>query len=466
MYNKAQAIKDGRAAVLAYEHQAAAFLHEAQELEGAAAQAERELSEALQQLAERLVPRPDRAQVEHVCAELDDTRLQGLFLRAERRLASYHARLAEIDREPTYQNRATLAHPENGTYTLELQRAKCAHEEQAQLVAVYDFKAFQWLYHNGFHLQRQPTGFQKFLRTITLTPLREKSALNKVRERLGDEDFTLLAERYGQLEAEFAARTERYEHWRALWQALANLIEEHQRMERSIEDHDRVTTEELHQEIRELLIRANLTQIHNRIRPAARPLVAKAEALQRKCAYLAQMRQWVAAQAEERKQRVAKIQRVVGIWNRKPYGHLQPSKRRWLVELPRQKGESTTKQVDWVRGLRLNMMQFSDYVGYSILMHELGAAMLAYDAFSMHAMVPFPPESFSRGMFSDLDLFRETYHYEQGNRQAYRSIAHHSGGYVETDWDIWDEDDYYESDAVDAMASEWGDGEDQEGDIS
>ncbi len=466
MYNKAQAIKDGRAAVAAYENQAAAFEREARELETAAAQIEREFRESLRHLAVRLVPRPNRGQVEHVCAELDDTRLQGLFLRAERRLAGYHARLSEIDRVPDYQDREALVDPVQGSYTLELARAQQAHDEQAQRVAIYDFKAFQWLYHNGFHLQRQPTGFQKFLRTITLTPLRERNALAKVREQLGDEDFGQLAERYGLLAAELATRNEQFEHWRGLHQTLLDLIQEHVRLERAIEDHDRLTLEEIQTATIDLLARSNLAQIHNRIRPAARPLVAKAEALQRKSAYLAQMQTWTAAAAEERRQRIGKINRVVGIWARKPYGHLQPSKRRWLVELPRQKGESTAKQVDWVRGLRLNIMQFTDYVGYSILMHELGAAMLAYDAFSMHALVPIPPETFTRDLFSDLDLFRETYHYEQGIRHAYRRIANHSSGYVETDWDIWDEDDYYESEAADAMAADWSEEDGQAGDIS
>lgn len=466
MYNKAQAIKDGQAAMDTYNQQATAFGQEAQELALALERIAGEVQEAHLHLAERLLPRPDRNQIEHICAELDDTRLQGMLLRAERRLAGYHARLVEIDRDPSFQDRLALTDPHTGTYTLEYNRAKQEHDDQSERMAIFDFKAFQWLYHNGFHLQRQPSGFQKFMRVITLTPLREKSALAKVKEQFGDEDFVELAKRYSQLLEVFHQIEQRFDHWRDILHALQNLVEEHHQLERSIEDHDRNTLAELHGAIGEILSEANLLQIHNRIRPAARPMVARIEALRRKIAYFQQMQRWVEKESEERKQRVAKIGRVIGIWKRKPYGTLKPSKRRWLVELPSQKSTSTGKQLNWVRAMRVNMTQFSDFVGYSILIHELGAALLPYDAFSMHALAPVPPESFTRNLFADIDLFRETYHYEHGSRRAYRCIADHSESYVETDWEIWDEDDYYESEAAEALAADYSDGDDMEGDQS
>ncbi len=423
MYNKAQAIKDGQAAMETYDQQAAAFLHETEELKSAIERVAGETQEAQLNLAERLLPRPDRNQVEHICAELDDTRLQGMLLRAERRLAGYKARLAEIDRDSSYQNRLALTDPRTGTYTLEYNRAKQEYDDQAERMSVFDFKAFQWLYHHGFHLKRQPSGFQKFMRVITLTPLREKSALAKVKEQLGEEDFAELAERYSELLEVFQQIEQRYDHWRALLQAVESLVAEHARMERSIEDHDRTTLTELHGAIAEILTGANLLQIHNRIRSAARPMVARIEALRRKAIYFQQMQHWADAQYKERKQRVAKIGRVIGIWKRKPYG-------------------------------------------YSILIHELGPALLPYDAFSMHALAPVPPESFTRNLFSDIDLFRETYHYEYGSRRAYQRIATSSESYMETDWEIWDEDDYYESEAAEALAADYSDSEDQAEDVS
>lgn len=455
MYKKTQAIEEAKAAIRNYSKQKNDLMDEAAEMRQACVKLEHEREETFAELAQNMISKLDNEQIERVCAELGSTELQGMIHKAHYQLEQNQRRVSEIDADQEYAHRGRLLHPQSGPYIQERNQhqEKLTHIKKA--TRKYEFKEFYWLYGKGFHKPKPPSGFKRFMRTIVLSGLREKRAMVKVSQRLGSDDFSALVTNYVQLAEEQESLESKLYASEEKIQYILNLIKEKQELEQHIANHDEETLILLRESLTHTLNQANLAHVHSRIRPAARILIARAHATQKKIAYLEKIHEYLQAEATDRDARTRSIQSVLRKWQPKPYG-LKARKTKWLVDVPKMKHEGTQKRLQHVRAIRHNIVAFRDFRAFSVLMHEMGEAMLAYDAFGMAAGSRMPYEGFSRSILNELDMYRETFRQKNPDYRSYRRIVKEHDNYIETDWEVWDEDDYYEDQLAEAMAEEWG----------
>ena len=454
MYTKRQAMNEAKAAIASYEIQTRDLLAESAKLEQVVVDAQQTLAATLRELAEHLVPSMEKSQVERVCAELGSSEAQGVLHRADRLFERNQRRIANIEQDKEYVDRGQLLHPEQGPYIQVrdecLARVAAAEAE----VAKYEFKAFYWLLGREYHVPKQQSGFQSFMRTVALVDYREKRALAEVEQHLGHHDFAVLAQNFqvsGDLLAQAQAALTDVE---SKINYILELLEVKKTLEIALVNHERDTIELLRATVVKTFKAARLAHVHDRIRPAARPLIAKAAAQIKKKEYCKDLVHYLELEANDRARRIRAIKSVLPKWNRKPFGLIR-SKSKWLVELPQAKREGTEKRLNWIRTMRFNIAGFSDYHAFSVLMHEMGEALLPYDVFGMAAGTRMPHESFTRALITELDLYRETFRQVKADYRSYRRVVVQHDRYVESDWTVWDEDDYYEDQVAESMASEW-----------
>ncbi len=441
---KRDAADAGRKAIALYEEQVAEYEEQIRELKSDKKRLSAELDETFDELARKLIPRADARVVERVARELRSRTIQQRLGDLDRELALSKSRVSDIESSEDFQTRDGLLDPDGGELVLALADAKSEAGKLKQAIRRYDKTSFHWLMKRDVHKKRDFGAFSSFWRTITLASRRENKRLEQTLTALGASDFGECVEAY-------KAERDGYERAKAKLELAEDrhaevvaLVEEQAELRRRLDNWPEESNEFLRRCVVAELEDADLDALHKRIRPAGKPLVAKAHAIVKKLAYLDDLLRWAKSELADREKRIASISKCVGLWRRKPYGRLDSDKSKWLVTVPKMKRDSTRKRVGWARRSHRNICDYDDWDDYSDYMDD-DDDFLAYDAFGYGAEERMPWEGFSREVFSELDETRTATGQEKADYSALKECkkgpsAHDGAAWEEGDPELEMED--------------------------
>jgi len=240
---------------------------------------------------------------------------------------------------------------------------------------------------------------------MTLAEMREKRALETVRQRFEGREFTELVASYELLveKTEFLASELAWA--RARMQAVVDLVEEHDALASWLDRYEAVCLEALRHDLAAYLLDADFTAVHGMVRKAGRILVARCKALDEKITYYRDMIAYLDGEIRDRQNRSESIRRVRLQWRAKPYGLLRGNKKKWLVDVPEMKWVATNKATGRLRTMSDSIHGYRDYHCFNAFM-AAGTAFLAYDVFALAALERMPYEGFTRAVLPELDQFR------------------------------------------------------------
>lgn len=139
--------------------------------------------------------------------------------------------------------------------------------------------------------------------------------------------------------------------------------------------------------------------------PARGPSFVRLHILLHQLSYLNQLSLFLADQARDRKIRENKMWRISTVWRRNPSMSIG-DKRKWLVDVPKIKAESLSKQIDFCRRLQTALAGFEDEAGYASLLRA-GTPFLPFDFLVAYARKSIPHEGFNRMAIAELGGYRQ-----------------------------------------------------------
>jgi hypothetical protein len=198
------------------------------------------------------------------------------------------------------------------------------------------------------------------------------------------------------------------------------LLEEHGNLYGWVNNFEAQLAQELRTELGNALFQQDLRSVHMRIRPQARPAIARAHALQKKVEYLGDLNGFVQGQVSDRNQRIQAIGKTRVSWAMKPWQALGGDKSKWLLALPALKRNSTNKQLSWTRRMHRNIFDYDAYDDYDYYLSSVDD-FLPYDAFAWSSREPMPYEGFSRGVVREIAHHRAEHQQDRADYSAFRS---------------------------------------------
>jgi len=448
---KSDGVKMANGAIQSYTQQKNEFELEFKDLCSRQNTLHKQLQESMSQLCQGLIQSVDTAKIQAVAEETGALFLMSSLKKQFVKLSENESRSAEIGGIEEYCDRDKLLNPNNGVYTLAIAKEKGELKFIDDALKVYDFKEFQWLYKKGFHEEKEVNHFNKFMRFITLAPLRESKAEVKVLEHLKCSSFLSAAEEYDSLCVSKKEFEKEVQHWQSLEDELRGLIKEKAKVDKSITLFEVNCLSQLQSELASHLDGVDFSDIHQGIRPAGKILSAKCHALQEKIDYFENMKTFLKKEIRDRQDRINSISRVKSKWSKKPYDRLRGDKSKWLVTVPNMKRSSTTKRVRWMQTMNYNIYSYDSYSSYSTYM-ALDSSFLAYDAFAFGAEERMPYEGFTREVIEDLGEYRDENEQEKADYSNFKEGQSEEEADYSEDWDVSEED--AEAAAAAAMASE------------
>ena len=448
MTTKGQAAEMAVQAVTEYESQIQAYSARHQSLVESAARNNGKLRSTCDRLAHGLVVSIDtesvgRAASETGCLDLP-VKLQELF--AQRRAAE--ERKSGIEATAQFQNREILLHPQTGEFSEKIAQHESLVTTFEQDLQRFELAEFRWLYARGAHEAQAQSAFQSFLRVVTLADHREQRALGVVREVLGDQPFASLVDDFKRAESSVDFHRQELETWRGKHKNLTEVVAHHAELVDWLDRFETIALDFLRKSLSKHLQETDFDLLHQSLRKEGRILAAQCHALQKKVSYFEDMRRFLEKEMDDRRERCRSIRRVHKKWSVNPHQYVSGDKTKWLQTLPRQKRQSTSKQVRWIDTMHYNVDSYDDYDQYDSLMNAT-AAFVAYDAFAMSADERMPYEGFSRSVIGELDTFRTLHGMEKPDYRELRSMIDESASEAEAESSSdWDETDGRDGDAA------------------
>lgn len=450
-----------------YRNQIRALEQEYNQINESLHEAEQELRETVNQLAEGLLPSAHRAVVEQAAKDVGALHLPSRLTAIEDQRVQFRGRQKDIEGDKRYRNRELLIHPTTGDYSIKINEFLEFTQSLHKKLARYDFPDFRWLLNRKVHQKRDHGVFGSFWRMITLANYREEQALERVRKRFNTVSFGAVVNDYNETRKNYRTHKKELKHWQDKRQEVEDLVEEYSQNKHWLENYQTEARNALRLELATYLGNSSFESIHNLVRPAGKVMVAKCTALTKKIEYFRDLKRTVRSEINDREGRIASIHRVRLKWARKPYGRLSGDKSKWLVKVPKIKTTSTRKRVRWIRTMRTNIHSYHHYHHYSHYM-ESDFDFLPYDAFSYGAPERMPYEGFTRTVIGDLDNWRDHYGQERADFGHFKECLRQSDDY-DQDWgyteDMFiDDDDFEETvpDEVYGLDDHGHDGEDHE----
>ena len=448
---KRDGIKMADGAIASYNRQMNEFQTELKGIVNNQYSIEKELKATLHQLTDSIVNSIEARKVQEVADECDAPFLPKNLVRLEAIRLKNEERIEEISNEQAYLQRDDLLDSQSGQYTLEILNKTKELNIVTKALDVYSFKSFQWLYKRGFHLDKEPSNFQNFLRVITFANKREETACEKVCEKINCHSFYEAAKKFDSLQEICQGLTENLALWQGRKKSLLDMISEKKKLENWNLLFPVQVLQELREELFNHLHKADYQKLHKQIRPAGKVLLARCHALQEKVVYMEGMQKFLRKEIRDRKNRIQSIGNVRSKWARKPYGPLRGNNSKWLQAVPAMKKNSTRKRTRWIRTMNHNIYDYDDYGSYCCFM-DMGTAFLAYDAFSYRQEERMPYEGFSSEVIEDIQIFRDEHEMEKADFRDFKNGLDERGEYNE-DWEQSEEDSTAEAAAA-AIAAE------------
>ena len=151
-------------------------------------------------------------------------------------------------------------------------------------------------------------------------------------------------------------------------------------------------------------------------------LLSQVQGLQAKLAYLDDMIAYLTKERDDRRKRIASIDRTRKIWALKPHDSLTGDKTKWLVTVPEMKKKGIGKRLRWVRRIHRNVYEYDHWDDFDLYLLATDD-FIPYDAFGYGADAPMPWEGFAREVIPDLDAFREQHDMEKKDYSMFKELG-------------------------------------------
>jgi hypothetical protein len=429
MRTKGEGATAAKAAVAEYRAQQVSFEQQAGETAQAIEQIQNEFKATLEELALKVLPDAQPQRVQLVAQALQTPQLMSQRQLWADRIPQFQGRLAEIDIEPDFRERAALMDPHTGKLERGLAEARRYETDARRENDPYLTEDFQWVAQREAQKAEGVSMLQGFLRAITFAETREQRAKKKLLEQFGTTDWDTLYLNYQKSVENMAFAVERVEKLEARRTALAELIAEQQDLDRWVNQFDTRLAVELQNMIVEVLPYSEPTALRS-VPGEHVPLTSKLHALKAKMKYLGCLQGFLEAEAADRQTRASKIERVQRLWERKPWDRLASDKTKWLVTVPAMKKTSTEKRVRWSRDMRRGVHDYDDYDSYEYYYcyyEDQDDDFLPYDVFAYSYEDNMPYEGFSGQVIPDIAEHREAHDLEKADYSGFKELEKQAG---------------------------------------
>ena len=405
MTTKRHGMQMADGAINSYSDQIAEFKTELQEIARNRGSIAAELEQSLENLAIGLLPDCSTETVRAAAADCGALHLEEALENLTIQRDDASARITEIEADQRFIDREMLTHPTTGDYSVRINEHQGYVDGLQESLRPYDFREFHWLRSRGVHTDRDFGTFDRFWRAITFSNAREQKAVEVAMNKLQISDIREGVEEYDSISENLSEHQTEVDRWTGLRDEVFSLVDEHTERTNFVTNFEDAATESLRGELSEHLKYCNMKLIHDQVRPQARMMTSKCDALTEKLKYMDNMSLFLRNEISDREKRIHSIDRVRHKWSRKPYGPLYGDKSKWLVTVPEMKRQSTRKRSRWIRTMNHNIYHYDHYDRYDALMCA-SIGFLAYDAFAYRAEERMPYEGFTRTVIDDLDEFR------------------------------------------------------------
>jgi len=418
MTTKRQGVQMADGAINSYSDQISEFKTELQQIVRNRGSIAAELEQSLENLAIGLLPNCSDETVKAAAADCGALHLEEALSKLVDERDNTASRLTEIETDQRFIDRDLLTHPTTGDYSIRINE----HQEYVnglnQSLLPYDFREFHWLKSRGVHKNRDFGTFDRFWRAITFINAREQKAVEVALRNLDINDIGEGIEEYESIKSNLNEHQAEVDRWTQMRDEVYLLVNEHTERTNFVENFDDVATDSLRSELTEHLKFINMKHIHQQVRPEARLMTAKCDALSEKLKYMDNMSSFLRGEILDREKRIQSIDRVRYKWSQKPYAPLYGNKMKWLVTVPDMKRQSTRKRSRWIRTMNHNVYHYDSYDRYDALMIS-PIHFLPYDAFAYRTEERMPYEGFTRTVIDDLDEYRSENDMEKADYEGF-----------------------------------------------
>jgi len=363
--SKSEALRAADAAFRSYQEQSLDLEEQSIALRRLAQQQAGELAKTGADLAAFLLPRNETEDIQRAAEHLRAPEFGARPKEFEEDRQGYARRLAEIEADERFCARQDiLAHDADASAALQAELATLSARALRFESPEFNLLRARTLQRRG---AQQP--FQRFYRAITLTDAREQALLEKLLPELAFESFGDCLEAYQEIRRELDSKSARVEQREAHRKAVVALVEEHDALARCLEGcPEEATLRALHIELAGRLFGSDLDDLHERLSPEGKLLVARFHAGHQKACLLNRIEVQLREEQRDRERRAEGIARLREPWLRRPLGRLLGNVTSCLIELPSLKAEASKRLLSWARELGPRIHAFDDDEQYSQVM--------------------------------------------------------------------------------------------------